>query len=84
VVWLSLACGAVLGTAIGRPKGKQTGENRLFHSLYEQIERADVVLADRYYCSYWKVALLGRRGSDIMMRLYQRRQVDFRRRFVKT
>jgi hypothetical protein len=35
VVLLSLACGAVLGKAIGRLKGKQTRENMLFHRLYE-------------------------------------------------
>src|SRR5262249_7714442 len=79
VVVLSLACGAVFGTAIGRLKGKQTSENLLFHSLYEHLERADVVLADRFYCSYWEITLLGQRKIDVVMRLHQRRQVDFQR-----
>ena len=78
VVLVSLACGAVVGTAVGRLKGKQTSENMLFHSLHAQLERDDVVLADRYYCSYWEITLLGRRGIDVVMRLHQRRQVDFR------
>jgi hypothetical protein len=78
VVVLSLACGAGLTAAVGRIKGKQTSEIMLFHSLHAHLERDDVVLADRFYCSYWEVALLLGRGIDIVMRLHQRRQVDFR------
>jgi putative transposase len=78
-VVLSLACGAVLGAAVGRIKGKQSGENRLSHSLHEHLDRDDVVLADRYYCSYWEIALLLERGVDVVRRLHQRRPVDFRR-----
>jgi hypothetical protein len=77
VVVLSLACGAVLAAAVGRIKGKQTSETMLFHGLHAYLERDDVVLADRFYCSYWEVALLLARGIDIVMRLHQRRQVDF-------
>src|SRR5215475_1940902 len=79
VVVLSLACGAVLGAALGRLRGKQTSENMLFHTLHAHLERDDVVLADRYYCSYWEITLLGQRGIDVVMRLHQRRQVDFHR-----
>ena len=78
VVVLSLACGAVLAAAVGRIKGQQSSETMLFHSLHAPLERDDVVLADRFYCSYWEVALLRGRGIDIVMRLHQRRQVDFR------
>ena len=38
-----------------------------------------MILADRYYCSYWEVALLSGRGIDIVMRLHQRRTADFQR-----
>jgi DDE family transposase len=78
VVVLSLACGAVLAAAVGRIKGPQSSETMLFHRLHAHLERDDVVLADRFYCSYWEVALLLGRGIDIVMRLHQRRQVDFR------
>ncbi len=78
VVVLSLACGAVLAAALGRLQGKQTSEPMLFHSLHAYLERDDVVLADRFYCSYWEVALLLGRGIDVVMRLHQRRAVDFR------
>lgn len=63
VVVLSLACGAVLAAAVGRLKGTNTREPMLFHSLHASLERDDVILADRYYCSYWEVALLSGRGS---------------------
>ena len=77
VVVLSLACGAVLAAALGRLQGKQTSELMLFHSLHAYLERDDVVLADRFYCSYWEVALLLGRGIDVVMRLHQRRAVNF-------
>jgi Transposase DDE domain len=77
VVVLSLACGAVLAVAVGRTKGPQSSETMLFHRLHASLERDDVVLADRFYCSYWEVALLQGQGIDIVMRLHQRRQVDF-------
>jgi putative transposase len=79
VVLLSLACGAVVGAAVGRIKGKQTGEHMLFHSLHEYLERDDVMLADRDSGSYWEIALLRGLGVDTVMRLHQRRPVDFRR-----
>src|SRR5215831_1578359 len=78
VVVFSLACGAVLAAAVGRSKGQQSSELMLFHRLHAALERGDVVLADRFYCSYWEVALLQGQGIDIVMRLHQRRQVDFR------
>lgn len=78
VVVVSLACGAVLAAAVGPIKGTQTSETMLFHDLHDQREHDDIVLADRFYCSYWEFALLLGRGIDIVMRLHQRRQVDFR------
>jgi hypothetical protein len=79
VVVLSLACGAVLAAAVGRTKGQQTSETMLFHGLHASLERDDVVLADRFYCSYWEVALLLGQRIDVVMRAHQRRAVDFRR-----
>lgn len=79
VVILSLTCGAVIAGAVGRLKGKRTGELALFDSLHETFSPGEVALADRYYCSYWEVALLGERGVDVVMRLHASRHVDFRR-----
>jgi hypothetical protein len=38
-----------------------------------------VLLADRYYCSYWLVALAQACGIDVVFRMHQLRDYDFRR-----
>jgi hypothetical protein len=79
VVLFSLAIGTVLEAAIGPYKGKQTSETALFRGLHQHLQPDDVVLADRFYCSYFEIALLSERQVDIVMRLHQRRRADFRR-----
>lgn len=79
VVLVSLATAGVLGLAFGPYQGKQTGETALFRQLLGQLRRGDVVVADRYYCSYFMVALLVACGVDVVVRLHQRRRYDFRR-----
>ena len=44
-----------------------------------RFKRGDILLADRYYCSYFMMALLQGLGIDLVVRLHQRRPVDFRR-----
>lgn len=79
VVLLAFATAALVGAAFGPRKGKETGETALFRTLLEQIQAGDVVVADRYYCSYWMLALLMECGADACFRLHQRRHADFRR-----
>jgi Transposase DDE domain len=79
VVLVSLATAGVLGFAYGPYQGKQTGETALFRQLLGQLRRGDVVVADRYYCSYFMAALLLACGVDVVLRLHQRRRYDFRR-----
>lgn len=79
VVVFCLATGVVLEAAIGRYQGKQTGENSLFRRLWDTLEPDDVVLGDRYYGSYFDLAMLKSRGVDGVFRLHQRRHSDFRR-----
>ena len=75
-----LATGSALELAMGKYQGKQTGENALFRSLWDDaFEPDDVALGDRYYCSYFDIAMLKRRGVDSVFRLHQRRPCDFRR-----
>ena len=78
VAVFSLAVGTVLDAAVGPFVGKQTGESALLRGLHDHFQPGDVVLADRYYCSYFELALLKQRGVDAVMRLHQRRPVDFR------
>ena len=79
VVLLTFATAALVGCALGPHRGKETGETALFRELLEQVRAQDVVVADRYYCSYWLLALLRERGADVCFRLHQRRLYDFRR-----
>jgi hypothetical protein len=79
VVLLSFATAAVLGAAWGPYSGKQTGESALFRELFEQLRAGDVVVADRYYCSYFMIALLQQCGVDAVFRMHQLRHYDFRR-----
>jgi putative transposase len=78
VALLGLATGVVLDSAFGPCRGKQTGETALFRTLLCSLHRGDVVLADRYYCSYWMVALLQALGVDVVFRKHQLRHTDFR------
>src|SRR6266851_4269625 len=79
VALLGLATGAVLDSAFGPYRGKQTGETALFRALLPSLRQGDVVLADRYYCSYWLVALLQAQGVDVVFRKHHLRHTDFRR-----
>ena len=79
VMLLSLATAMVTDMAVGPYAGKETGELALLRALLGQFNPGDVLLADRYYCSYFMMALLQERGIDLVARLHQRRAVDFRR-----
>jgi hypothetical protein len=79
VVLLTFATAGLLGAALGPYQGKETGETALFRSLLEHLRRGDVVVADRYYCSYWLLALLLEHGVDVVFRLHQKRRYDFRK-----
>jgi hypothetical protein len=78
VAVLSLHCAAVLEVAFGPYAGKQSGETSLFRALIGRLEKGDVVLADRYYASFWTLALLLAAGVDSLFRPHQGRAVDFR------
>jgi hypothetical protein len=79
VVLLTFATATIVGAAFGPYKGKETGETALFRQLFDQLRAGDVVVADRYYCSYWMIALLAPLGVDVVFRLHQLRHYDFRR-----
>ena len=79
VVVFCLACGAALDAALGRYRGKRTGENALLRTLGDALQQGDVVLADRYFGGYFDLALWRRRGVDFVVRLHQLRRCDFRR-----
>jgi len=78
-VILSLATACAMDLAVGPYTGKETGETALLRSLLDSFQAGDVVVADRFYCSFMMIALLLSRGVDVCARLHQRRHVDFRR-----
>jgi Transposase DDE domain len=77
VVLISLATAAVQGLSYGPYLGKQTGEPALLRQMLHCLRRGDVLLADRFYCSYLLIALLGGRGVDVVARKHQCRQTDY-------
>jgi hypothetical protein len=79
LVVFSLAVGTVLEAALGRYEGKQTSELALLRMIIDEFQPGDILLADRFFCSYWVIAALQARGVDVVVRLHQRRTADFRR-----
>jgi hypothetical protein len=79
LVIFSLAVGTVLDAAVGPYRGKQTSELALLRQIIGHFQPGDIVLADRFYCSFWLIAALQARGVGVVVRLHQARTADFRR-----
>ena len=79
VVLMSLATAMLSGMAIGPYKGKETGEMALMRQLLDQLDDNDILLADRYFCSYFMIALLLARNVAFVARLHHLRKTDFQR-----
>lgn len=78
-VLFSLSVGTVLDLGICRWKGKFQSELAMLRAMFEMFEAGDVLLTDRYLCSYMEIAVLTRRGVDFVGRINAHRKVDFRR-----
>ena len=78
-VILSLATACVMDLAIGPYSGKETGETALLRQLLGSFCEGDVVVMDRYYCSFMMIALLLNNNVQVCARMHQKRGVDFRR-----
>jgi len=78
VALISLGSGAVLDWAMGACKGKGTGEHALFRQLFDSLQPGDVIIADRFHCTYWNLAMLQARGVDLVSRQHACRLHDFR------
>jgi Transposase DDE domain len=79
VVLLALATGVLSGAAFGPYVGKNQGEPALLRTLLARLRPGDILLGDRYYGSYWLIALAQQLGIDVVFRQHQRRASDFRR-----
>jgi hypothetical protein len=78
-VLFSLSVGTVLDLGIRRWAGKFQSELAMLRDMIPRLNQGDVLLTDRYLCSYMEIALLLRRGVDFVGRVHARRMVDFRR-----
>ena len=79
VALLSLATAMMHGLALGPYAGKETGETALLRQLFPLLKAGDVVVADRYYAGWFTIALLQDLGVEVVTRLHQHREADFRR-----
>ena len=76
---LSLATAAVMDVAMGPYSGKETGETALLRSRLDSFSPGDLLVADRDFCSFFRIALLFGRGVQSCTRRHQQRHFDFRR-----
>lgn len=78
-VLFSLSVGSALDAATCKFRGKFQSELGLLRMMFDRFDCGDVLLTDRYLCSYLEIAVLGTRGVDILSRMHAQRKVDFRR-----
>lgn len=78
-VLFSLSVGTVLDLGIRRWAGKFQSELAMLRDMIAGLDAGDVLLTDRYLCSYMEIALLRQQGVDFVGRMHAHRKVDFRR-----
>ena len=66
VALFAWASGAVLDVAVGR---ERRSELPLLYSIWGLLEQGDILLADRFFCTYRTLAELVQRGCDGVFRL---------------
>jgi hypothetical protein len=69
VMMTSLITAMVRTLAFGPCRGKGTGEGALFRKIAPELPKGSVVVGDRYYCSYFTIAILMQYGIDVVSRL---------------
>lgn len=73
---ICLASGALLDLSIG---DYYSSEHSLLRKMLNQLSAGDVLLGDRYYCSYFLIAFLQRLNIDVVFRIGGNRYYDFRK-----
>jgi len=76
---ISLSAGTVISYAQAPYQGKGNGETSLLSQLFDDISTNDLLLADRYYCTWVIVALLIKQCSHLLVQNHARRKPDFRK-----
>jgi hypothetical protein len=76
---ISLSVGSVISYSMGPYQGKGSGETSLFSRMISTIAKNDLLLGDRYYCTWAIITLLMQQGSQILVQNHAQRKPDFRR-----
>ena len=76
VVLMSLATAMCCGMAMGPYAGKETGELALLRQLLDDLDPNDILLTDRYFCSFFMIATLAARNVEFVARLHHARKED--------
>lgn len=76
---LSLATGSCIDYTTGKYQGKGSGETSLFAQLIDQLDKKDLLIADRYYTTFAIMALMIKRGTPLVFRQRANTKSDFRR-----
>jgi len=79
VVMISLSIGSIINYSIGPYQGKQTGESSLFSQLIDSLSLGDILIADRYYCTFAIISLLQSMQIPVLFQMHARRKVNFKR-----
>jgi hypothetical protein len=79
VAVIYFSTGVVLNAALSKFQGKGASEHALFRELMDTFKPGDIVLADRYYASYFLIAALLERNVDIVFQQHGVRKTDFRK-----
>lgn len=78
-VLFSLTVGAVLDVGFRRWAGKFQSELAMLRDMFSLLMPGDILLTDRYLCSYMEIAVLQGQGVDFVGFMHAQRKVDFRR-----
>jgi hypothetical protein len=76
---ISLGAGSIIDYIAGPYQGKGSGESSLFSQLIGALRPGELLLADRYYCTYAIIALLMQQGVHVLFQNHAQRKPDFRR-----
>lgn len=79
VALISLAAGTVIAYALGPYQGKDTGETSLLSQLLDYLSAGDLLMADRYYCTFAIIALMQARNIPVLFQMHARKKADFSR-----
>jgi len=79
VTLTSLATGSVINYNLGPYQGKQTGETSLFSQMINSLSLGDLLMADRYYCTFAIIALSQAKKIPVLFQIHAGKKVDFRR-----